>query len=91
MLVVKKNYDCLIFRPGRFLNFCLLLLFKGNVIIVDTPGIGDRSQEVVSNLMMDYLHHALAFIFVVNVVNAGGFQDDRVLSVFIVIESHLLQ
>ena len=70
--------------------FVFYFYFKGNVIIVDTPGIGDRSQEVVSNLMMDYLHHALAFIFVVNVVNAGGFQDDRVLSVFIVNNSPLL-
>lgn len=29
-------------------------------------------------MTMEYIPNALAFIFVVNVVNAGGLQDDRV-------------
>ena len=53
---------------------------KGNVIIVDTPGIGDVNQEEVAKLMMDYIPKALAFVFVLNVANAGGIQQDRVFN-----------
>lgn len=35
-------------------------------------------QTEFANLTMEYIPNALAFIFVVNVVNAGGLQDDRV-------------
>lgn len=52
---------------------------QGNVIIVDTPGIGDKDQEVVAQMMLDYLHKALAIVFVLNVANAGGIQQDRVI------------
>lgn len=48
-------------------------------MIVDTPGCGDLEREKVADMMMSYLPNALAFIFVVNVSNAGGIQDDRVL------------
>lgn len=48
-------------------------------MIVDTPGFGDRKQKEVAEKMMSYLPNALAFVFVVNVSNAGGIQDDRVL------------
>ena len=51
---------------------------KGNVLIVDTPGIGDEDQEEVAKLMMDYIPKALTFVFVLNVANAGGIQQDRV-------------
>lgn len=53
--------------------------FQGNVIIVDTPGIGDEEQECMAKIMMDYLKNALAVVFVVNVANAGGIQSDRVI------------
>lgn len=56
-----------------FICFC-----KGNVTIVDTPGTGDFAQEEVAKKMRSYLPNALAFVFVVNVPNAGGLQDDRV-------------
>ena len=49
------------------------------MIIVDTPGIGDKDQEVVAQMMLDYLHKALAIVFVLNVANAGGIQQDRVI------------
>ena len=52
---------------------------QGNVIIVDTPGIGDEDQEVVAQMMLDYLPKALAIVFVLNVANAGGIQQDRVI------------
>lgn len=51
---------------------------KGNVIIVDTPGISDKGQEHAAKIMLDYLQHALAVVFVLNVANAGGIQSDRV-------------
>ena len=51
---------------------------QGNVTIVDTPGIGDDDQEDVARRMMNYLQNALAVVFVINVANAGGVQNDRV-------------
>lgn len=65
-------------------NSCLYI-FQGNITIVDTPGIGDMEQAQFANLTMEYIPNALAFIFVVNVVNAGGLQDDRVWLYFKVI------
>ncbi|XP_061165684.1 dynamin-like protein 2 [Saccostrea echinata] len=56
-------------------------ILKGNIIIVDTPGKGDTGQDDVANKMMEYLPNAVAFIFVVNVSTAGGFQDDRLLHI----------
>lgn len=53
-------------------------------MIVDTPGFGDEKEEKendVEDQMRSYLANALAFVFVVNVSNAGGLQTDRVLSV----------
>lgn len=55
-----------------------VLMLQGNVIFVDTPGIGDSSEEDVTNLLMDYLPNALAVVFILNVANAGGLQKDRV-------------
>lgn len=54
---------------------------KGNVAIVDTPGIGDIDQKEVATRMMDYIPNAVAFVFVINVAAAGGIQKDRVLSI----------
>lgn len=58
------------------------ILLKGNVKIVDTPGIGDQNQEEVAQKMMGYLHKADAIVFVLNVANAGGIQEDRVFIYF---------
>lgn len=59
-------------------------LLQGNVMIVDTPGFGDEKEEKendVEEKMRSYLPNALAFVFVVNVSNAGGLQTDRLLRV----------
>lgn len=56
-------------------------LLQGNVIIVDTPGVGDLEQKEVADRMLSYLPNALAFVFVANVSNAGGLQDDRLLPI----------
>lgn len=53
-------------------------LFKENLAVVDTPGIGDSRQKEVAKKMMKYLPNALAFVFVINVPAAGGLQEDRV-------------
>lgn len=49
---------------------------------MDTPGIGDQDQEEVAQMMMGYLHKAVAIVFVLNVANAGGIQQDRVFIYF---------
>ncbi|XP_078327868.1 uncharacterized protein LOC111109476 isoform X2 [Crassostrea virginica] len=54
-----------------------LPMLQGNVLIVDTPGIGDKCQEKVAEIMLNYIPKALAIVFVLNVSNAGGIQDDR--------------
>lgn len=56
-------------------------LLQGNVIIVDTPGFGDQEHKDVADKMMSYLPNALSFVFVLNVSNAGGMQDDRLIPV----------
>lgn len=48
---------------------------KGNVVIVDTPGIGEN--EKLDNILMDFLPHAVSFVFIVNAKNAGGIHEDR--------------
>lgn len=59
-------------------KYIINTFFQGNVIIVDTPGCGDKEQTNVAEKTMSYLPNALAFVFVLNVANAGGIQDDRV-------------
>lgn len=67
---------------------CNICQFQGNVSIVDTPGVGGKDQEVEANMMLNYIHHALAIVFVLNVANAGGIQDDRVI--FFLLQMSLL-
>lgn len=54
----------------------IFLWKQGNTILVDTPGIGGSGE--VTNKLMDYLPNAVSFVFVINVVSAGGMQRDRV-------------
>lgn len=53
---------------------------KGNITIVDTPGIGDIDQEDAAKNMMEYLPNALIVVFVLNVAATGGIQKDRVFT-----------
>ncbi|OPL33857.1 hypothetical protein AM593_08200, partial [Mytilus galloprovincialis] len=50
-------------------------ILKGNVIIVDTPGIGEN--EGLDKMLLDFLPHAVSFVFIANARNAGGIHDDR--------------
>lgn len=69
-----------------YVDICMPFPFEqGNVVIVDTPGIGDTDQNEVANKMMAYLPNALAFVFVINVAATGGVQKDR----FILILDHV--
>ncbi|XP_062575016.1 dynamin-like protein 2, partial [Saccostrea cucullata] len=71
---IANTYDHRI----EYIDICFPVpLLKGNIIIVDTPGKGDSGQDDVASKMIDYLPNAVAFIFVVSVASAGGFQDDR--------------
>ena len=45
-------------------------------MIVDSPGIGE--SDVMSEFVLNYLPRAFCFMYVINSVNAGGIQDDRV-------------
>ena len=45
-------------------------------MIVDSPGIGDSKR--VNEITLRYLRRAYAFIYVINSINAGGVQEDRV-------------
>ena len=44
--------------------------------MVDTPGIGGTGE--VTDKLIEYLHNAVSFVFVVDVSSAGGMQKDRV-------------
>lgn len=50
-------------------------LLEGNMILVDTPGIGGSGN--VTDKLIEYLPNALLFIFVINAGSAGGMQNDR--------------
>lgn len=50
------------------------------MIIIDTPGIGET--EMMDNMLLEFLPHAVAFVFVVNAKNAGGIHEDRVIMSF---------
>lgn len=54
-------------------------MLKGNVIMVDTPGIGETKD--LDEILMDFLPHAVSFIFIINAGNAGGINEDRILKI----------
>ncbi|XP_052084422.1 uncharacterized protein LOC127721667 [Mytilus californianus] len=54
-------------------------ILKGNVIIVDTPGIGEN--ENLDKMLLDFLPHAVSFVFIVNARNAGGIHEDRLTKI----------
>jgi len=50
--------------------------FQQGIVIVDSPGIGESA--IMDDTVKEYLPEAFAFIYVINSVNAGGIQRDRV-------------
>lgn len=53
-----------------------MLQFQGNVILVDTPGIGH--DDNLDNIVLDFLPHAVSFVFVVNAKDKGGVHENKV-------------
>ena len=51
-------------------------IFQKGVVIIDSPGIGE--SDIMDEMVKQYLPQAFAFIYVVNTINAGGVQKDRV-------------
>ena len=43
---------------------------------MDSPGVGEST--IMDDMVKEYLPEAFAFIYVINTVNAGGIQRDRV-------------
>ncbi|XP_062615150.1 uncharacterized protein LOC134276885 [Saccostrea cucullata] len=60
---------------------------KGNMMLVDTPGIG--TSEELTNMLLRYLPSAIAFVFIINVSNAGGVQEDRIVKILETILTNL--
>ena len=52
------------------------LSFQENVMIVDSPGVGE--SEVMDEFVVNYMSNAFCFMYVINTHNAGGVQKDRV-------------
>ena len=46
------------------------------MVIIDSPGIGE--SDIMDEIVTQYLPQVFAFIYVINSVNAGGVQEDRV-------------
>ncbi|XP_021346775.1 uncharacterized protein LOC110446114 [Mizuhopecten yessoensis] len=67
-------------NPYRYVDIFWPIPFLGSqVIIVDTPGVGENSE--MTSRLLDYLPKAVAFIYVINSENAGGVQQDRLLRI----------
>ena len=45
-------------------------------MIVDSPGVGD--SDAMNEVVRSYLPNAFCFIYVINSINAGGVQENRV-------------
>ncbi|XP_033759182.1 LOW QUALITY PROTEIN: uncharacterized protein LOC117341442 [Pecten maximus] len=67
-------------KSYKYVDILWPMPFLGDqVIIVDTPGVGENSE--MTSRLMDYLPKAVAFIYVINSENAGGVQQDRLLRI----------
>ena len=58
------------------LMMLMSLSFQENVMIVDSPGVGE--SEVMDEFVVNYMSNAFCFMYVINTHNAGGVQKDRV-------------
>lgn len=50
-------------------------LLKENVMIVDSPGVGE--SDAMSSFVLNYMPRAFCFMYVLCTANAGGIQADR--------------
>ena len=56
--------------------YTAFFLFQQGIVIVDSPGVGESA--IMDDIVKEYLPEAFAFIYVINSLNAGGIQKDRV-------------
>jgi len=61
-----------------YLKYLTSCPFQQGIVIVDSPGVGEA--DIMDDIVKEYLPEAFAFIYVINSVNAGGIQRDRVRS-----------
>ncbi|XP_062578134.1 uncharacterized protein LOC134240036 [Saccostrea cucullata] len=57
-----------------------LPMLQEHATIVETPGI--RGNEEMTEVLLNFLTEAVAFIYVINMTNTGGVQDDRLIRIF---------
>ncbi|XP_062591692.1 uncharacterized protein in xynA 3'region-like, partial [Saccostrea cucullata] len=69
--------------------FLPLPSLKGNIVLIDTPGVGYTSEY--DNIIKAVIPHAVAFVFVANLGSAGGFQEGRLLKIINDIENQIGQ
>ena len=50
--------------------------FQQGIVLVDSPGVGE--SVIIDDMIKEYLPEAFAFIYVINSVNVGGIQRERV-------------
>ena len=49
---------------------------QAGIVIIDSPGVGESAE--MDDMVIQYLPEAFAFMYVINISNAGGIQKDRV-------------
>ncbi|XP_028395813.1 dual serine/threonine and tyrosine protein kinase-like [Dendronephthya gigantea] len=54
-------------------------LLKNEIVIVDSPGIGE--SNVLDDVVNDYFLTAFCFVYVIDSSHAGGVQNDRILKI----------
>ncbi|CAC5375257.1 unnamed protein product [Mytilus coruscus] len=83
--ILKAGY---LFQPLQVVKCCnwtelrinLILNHEGNIIIVDTPGIGETDE--LDQMLIDFLPSAVSMIIMVNASSGGGIQKGRLLTIF---------
>ncbi|XP_076108776.1 bacterial dynamin-like protein [Mytilus galloprovincialis] len=54
-------------------------LLQGNVILVDTPGIGESDE--LDSILLEFLPHAVSFLFIIDASHSGGVDKDRLMRI----------
>ena len=61
---------------GSLYLYKFLFPLQTGLLIVDSPGIADTQE--MTDIVLDYLMEACAFIYIINSANAGGVAPERV-------------
>lgn len=55
------------------MNFFFISESKQGIVIIDSPGVGESKE--MDDMVIQYLPEAFAFIYVVNIADAGAVKD----------------